>query len=272
MSKLRTYGITGMIVILVAVGGYAATAHHNKAAADTQVKLVKPKTLTIGLEGTYAPFSYRQDGQLKGFEVDLGKKISKELGLKAHFVPTAWDGLIAGVGAKKFDIVLNDVAVTPERQVKYRFSTPYLYSSEVLVVKKTNTDIKSYQDVRGRVLAESVGSNNEVIAKKFGAKTISSSEFTNSVALIKQGRAEGAFNDSGAFATYIKDNPRDAQVVKAIKVPTSASPASKIAPLINKNNAGLQKKVDGAISNLKKDGTVKTLAVKYFGTDLTKKP
>ncbi|CAM3198208.1 transporter substrate-binding domain-containing protein [Leuconostoc rapi] len=89
--------------------------------------------------------------------------------------------------------------------------------------------------------------------------------------MIKQGRAEGAFNDEGAFATYIKDNPEDAKIVKAIKVPTSASPAAKIAPLLNQKNKGLQKQVNHAIKQLSDDGTIKKLSVQYFGSDLTQK-
>lgn len=271
MKKNWIYGLI-IAAIVVIGGGYIV--HHNRAVkADNgdKTSLVKKGTLTIGLEGTYAPFSYRQDGKLKGFEVDLAKKVAEKAGLKAKFVPTAWDGLIAGIGANKFDVVFNDVAITPERQAKYLFATPYLYSREVLVVKHDNQELKSYKDVKGHTLAEGVGTNNETIAKKFGAKTIASSEFTNTVNLIKQGRAEGAFNDEGAFATYIKDNPEDAKIVKAIKVPTSASPAAKIVPLLNQKNKGLQKQVNHAIKQLSDDGTIKKLSVQYFGSDLTQK-
>ncbi|WP_220740694.1 transporter substrate-binding domain-containing protein [Leuconostoc miyukkimchii] len=272
MKKKWIYGLVIVVIFLIG-GGYLLHNNSTTVKSDNgdKASLVKNGTLTIGLEGTYAPFSYRQDGKLKGFEVDLAKKVAEKSGLKAKFIPTTWDGLIAGVGANKFDVVFNDVAITPERQAKYLFATPYLYSREVLVVRKDNKELKNYKDVKGHTLAEGVGSNNETIAKKFGAKTIASSEFTNTVSLIKQGRAEGAFNDEGAFATYIKDNPADAKVLKAIKVPTSASPAAKIAPILNKKNKGLQKQLNRAITKLIDDGTIKRLSVQYFGSDLTQK-
>jgi len=105
MKKIWIYGLI-IAAIVVIGGGYIV--HHNRAVkADNgdKTSLVKKGTLTIGLEGTYAPFSYRQDGKLKGFEVDLAKKVAEKAGLKAKFVPTAWDGLIAGIGANKFDVV-----------------------------------------------------------------------------------------------------------------------------------------------------------------------
>ena len=94
MKKNWIYGLI-IAVIVVLGGGYSV--HHNRAVkADNSDKtsLVKKGTLTIGLEGTYAPFSYRQDGKLKGFEVDLAKKVAEKSDLQAKFVPTAWDGLI----------------------------------------------------------------------------------------------------------------------------------------------------------------------------------
>ena len=73
-------------------------------------------SLPSAFEGTYAPFSYRKDGKLEGFEVELGKALAKKIGIKAKFVPTQWDSLIAGLGSQKFDLVLNDISETPARK------------------------------------------------------------------------------------------------------------------------------------------------------------
>src|SRR5699024_9555887 len=92
----------------------ARTAHAStdKISAATSSELKQKGSLTIGLEGTCAPYSYRKDGKLTGFEVELGKDIAKQMGLKAKFVPTKWDGLIEGVNTGKYDIVLNNITVT----------------------------------------------------------------------------------------------------------------------------------------------------------------
>ncbi|EEN78996.1 hypothetical protein HMPREF0539_2860 [Lacticaseibacillus rhamnosus LMS2-1] len=92
--------------------------------SDVTAELINKNELTIGLEGTYAPFSYRKDGKLEGFEVELGKALAKKIGVKAKFVPTQWDSLIAGLGSQKFDLVLNDISETPARKKVYNFTTP----------------------------------------------------------------------------------------------------------------------------------------------------
>ncbi|MGO3548730.1 MAG: transporter substrate-binding domain-containing protein, partial [Paucilactobacillus nenjiangensis] len=68
-----------------------------KSSSSDSVQLKTKGTLTVGLEGTYAPYSYREDGKLKGFEVELARDVAKKMGYKVKFVPTKWDSLIAGV-------------------------------------------------------------------------------------------------------------------------------------------------------------------------------
>ena len=83
------------------------------ANADTtkDLGLVHKDQLTVGLEGTYAPYSYRaKNGNLEGIDVDMAKAIGKKMGLKVVFVPTKWDSLVEGLRANKYDIILNDMA------------------------------------------------------------------------------------------------------------------------------------------------------------------
>src|SRR6202008_4976916 len=98
----------------------------------------------IGTEGTYAPFTYHNDsGKLVGFDVEIGEAIAAKLGVKPEFVEGKWDGLIAGLDAKRYDAVINEVAITDARKVKYDFSDPYIVSHAALIVRSDNTSIKS---------------------------------------------------------------------------------------------------------------------------------
>lgn len=134
-SILAVAGVLGLTFALNAVKSQNISAAE-KLPAQTTKELKEKGTLTIGLEGTFAPYSYRKDGKLTGFEVELGKQLAKEMGLKAKFVPTKWDGLIAGLDTGKYDVVLNNVTITKERKEKYLFSKPYIYSHFALITKK----------------------------------------------------------------------------------------------------------------------------------------
>lgn len=87
------------------------------ACGKTQTAETKtPKTLTVGLEGTYAPYSYRKDGKLTGFEVELAQKTAQRMGLKTKFVTTGWDSLIAGLNTNNYDVIFNNMAENPQRK------------------------------------------------------------------------------------------------------------------------------------------------------------
>ncbi len=236
---------------------------------STNSEVLNKGTLTVGLEGTYAPYSYRENGKLKGFEVDLAKAVAKKAGYKIKFVPTKWDSLIAGLGAKKFDIVINDIAMTPERKKAYAFSTPYIYSKSALIMKKTNNTIKSAKDIKGLKIAAATGTANADNVKKFGGQNVSSTDFSTAMELVRQNRVVAAMNSKEAFLYYQKS--QHATDLKYVEVPTDQIPAQEIGIMMSKGNSSLQKKINKALNDLREDGTLSQLSKKYFDGDITKK-
>lgn len=81
-SILAVAGVLGLTFALNAVKSQNISAAE-KLPAQTTKELKEKGTLTIGLEGTFAPYSYRKDGKLTGFEVELGKQLAKEMGLQS---------------------------------------------------------------------------------------------------------------------------------------------------------------------------------------------
>ncbi|USS89522.1 transporter substrate-binding domain-containing protein [Fructilactobacillus cliffordii] len=251
---------------LILMAGLAALVL--AACGQKQAETKTPHVLTVGLEGTYAPYSYRQNGKLTGFEVDLAKETAKRMGLKPKFVTTGWDSLIAGLNSNDYDVVFNNMAENPDRQKKFRFATPYVYSKSIVITKKDGT-IKSAKDLKGKKVAEGTGTDNWNNAKKLGANPITSPAFQTSMDMIDQGRVAAAVNSREAFEYWKKSHP-DTDLTY-FEIPTSEVKASKIAPMMNKKNAKLQAKMDKAIQSERKDGTLKRLSMKYFGTNITDK-
>ncbi|MCV3740116.1 transporter substrate-binding domain-containing protein [Lentilactobacillus hilgardii] len=257
-------GVVATGVLLTACG-----SNNSSSKGGYTSELKQSKQLTIGLEGTYAPYSYRQGGKLTGFEVDLGKAVAKKMNLKANFVPTKWDSLIAGLGSSKYDVVLNNIAETPERKKSYIFSTPYIYSRYALITKAGDKSIQKLSDVKGKKLAEGTGTNNEVQAKKLGAKTVPSGDFTTTLALIRQGRVQGTINAREAWFAYAKSNSTKGLTYH--KVSDSQAEPVNISAMFNQKDTKLKAKFNKVLQQLRKDGTLTKLSQKYFGADITKK-
>lgn len=267
-SSIKRIAITlGLVVTGLVLT--ACSSNGSSSKSGYQADLKQSKQLTIGLEGTYAPYSYRKDGKLTGFEVDLGKAVAKKMKLKANFVPTKWDSLIAGLGSDKYDVVLNNIAETPERKKSYIFSTPYIYSRYALISKAGDKSIQKLSDVKGKKLAEGTGTNNEAQAKKLGAKTVPSGDFTTTLALIRQGRVQGTINAREAWFAYAKTNSTKGLAYH--KVSDSQAEPVKISAMFNQKDTKLKAKFNQVLQQLRKDGTLAKLSQKYFGADITEK-
>ena len=236
------------------------------ALAQTALDEIKSAgALRVGTEGTYAPFSFHDaSGALVGFDVEIAREIAKRIGVEAQFVEGPWDGLIAGIDANRYDVVVNQVGITDERKAKYDFSEPYIASKAALVVKGDNTVITSFEDLKGKKAAQTITSNFGKLAQANGAEIVPTDGFDQSIALVLQGRADATINDSLSFYDLKKQKP-DADV----KIAATQPDADYSGVLLAKNKPELLDAINKALTDLKADGTYATISQKYFGEDVS---
>ena len=221
--------------------------------------------LRIGTEGTYAPFTYHDaSGTLVGFDVEIGQEVAKRIGVKAEFVEGPWDGLIAGIDANRYDVVINQVGINDERKAKYDFSEPYIASKAALVVKGDNAEIKSFEDLAGKKSAQTLTSNFGKLAQQYGAEIVPTEGFDQSIALVVQGRADATINDSLSFFDFKKQQP-DANV----KIVATQADADFSGVLLAKGKPELVEAINAALAAIKEDGTYAGISQKYFGEDVS---
>lgn len=237
-----------------------------KADKDLLKKVKDEGKLLIGTEGTYPPFTFHDtSGNLTGFDVDLAKEVAKRIGVKPEFKETQWDAMFAGLDAKRFDMIANEVGIRPDRQEKYDFSDPYITSAGVLIVHKDNDKVKAFEDIKGLNAAQSLTSNYADMAKKYGAKIVGVDGFQQAVELLAQKRVDVTINDKLSFLDYKKQKP-DAP----IKVVATADDASSSGFMFRKNSDTLVDEVNKALKEIIDDGTYKKISEKWFGEDVLK--
>jgi len=223
--------------------------------------------LRVATEGTYSPFSFHdpKSNKLTGYDVEVAQAVGKQLGKKVEFSETQFDAIFAGLEAKRYDVIANQIGVNPERQAKYLFSTPYTYSNGVVITRADDTSVHSLADIKGKTSAQSTTSNFAQTATDAGAKIEAVEGFTQAITLLKQSRVDVTVNDSLAFLEYQKTTGD-----KDVKVAASVGDKSQSALAFRKDEAGLQTQVDGALAKLESDGTLSKLSEKYFGEDVSK--
>jgi L-cystine transport system substrate-binding protein len=236
------------------------------ALAGQSLETIKSNgVFRIGTEGTYAPFTYHDaNGQLAGFDVEIGREIAKRLGVKPEFLEGKWDGLIAGLDANRYDAVINQVGITEQRKQKYDFSDPYIASKAVLIVRGDNDGIKGFADLQGKKSAQSLTSNFAKLAEQSGASLVGTDGFDQSIQLVLNGRADATINDSLSFLDFKKHKP-DANV----KIAAQEADADHSGVIIRKGEPELLAAINQALAEIKADGTYQKIADTYFGQDVS---
>lgn len=261
--------ISVILALALCLCVFAGCGKKEEAAADRLVQIQSKGELVIALEGNWAPWSFHDDSDaLVGYDVEVGKAIAEKLGVKATFVEGEWDGLLAGVEAGRYDMVINGVDITDSRKETYDFSAPYAYIRTALVVKSDNDTITSFEDLKGKTTANSIGSTYMELAEQYGATCSGVDTLDETIQMVLQGRADATLNADVSFYDYLNQHP-DA----AIKIVAEADDANEVAIPMQKGDASaaLRQAVDKAIEELRSEGTLSELSNKYFGADISSK-
>ncbi len=234
-------------------------------AADDLDRILAAGVITIGTEGTWPPMTYHDEaGELTGFDVEVAKAIAEKLGVKAEFVETDWDSLIAGLGVGRFDIIVNEVTPTEERKQTYDFSDPYTYVYDVVITKEDNNDISTMEDLKGKKTSNTISSTHAQIAESYGAEVIAVDTFEASIEMVLQGRADATINGELVFNDYITQKPDS-----GLKIAVYNKEAISTAIPVRKGQDRLREAINKALEELKNDGTFNEISMRYFGKDIT---
>lgn len=236
---------------------------------DSLASVQDAGVLIVGTEGTYRPFTYHEDGSgaLTGYDVEVMRAVASRLGVDVQFEETQWDGIFAGLDAGRFDVVANQVSITPEREQKYVFSQPYTYSSGVVVVAASTTGIGSFADLEGKRTAQSLTSNWYALAEDAGARVEPVEGWAQAVALVRDGRVDATVNDLLTFLDY-----RQQEGAEGLRVAAQTDELSRSAFAFAAGSESLAAAVDEALVDLREDGTLARLAQQFFGEDVSVAP
>ncbi|EIF2843786.1 amino acid ABC transporter substrate-binding protein [Vibrio parahaemolyticus] len=249
--------------VKVAVAAIALSAATVQAAVDTAATEVK-----VGMSGRYFPFTFVKQDKLQGFEVDMWDEIGKRNDYKIEYVTSNFSGLFGLLETGRIDTISNQITMTDERKAKYLFADPYVIDGAQITVRKGNDSIKGVDDLAGKTVAVNLGSNFEQLLRqydkdgKINIKTYDTG-IEHDVAL---GRADA----------FVMDRLSALELIKKTGLPLelAGEPFETIQnawPFVN-NEKGqkLQAEVNKALAEVRADGTVEKISVKWFGADITK--
>jgi polar amino acid transport system substrate-binding protein len=224
---------------VLTVGGAAAIAStlvgslrgRGVAQAQTQTsgkplldEILDRKELRVGTFLQYPPIMFKdKNGEAQGFEVDMARDMGQALGVKVTFVDSAWEGLLPGIQAGKFDVIIAQMAITAERAKVIHFAKPFEATGLVVVVSPkaplTDTsDVKAvvaYLNKADKKVVVQLGSVNEKGKKLYfpAAQTVTIQNLLDGYLQVSTGRGDAYITDDVSALSYLKEHPGSSKVV-----------------------------------------------------------
>jgi polar amino acid transport system substrate-binding protein len=246
--------------------GNSGSGGSDKAAA-AGITLVKPGKLTVCTHLPYKPFQYKDGTKVVGFDVDLLDLVAKDLGLEQDTVNIEWAQVTSGAAfqAKKCDMGMGAMTITPERQAAISITQPYMDATQVLMVKK-DSGITSLADLKGKIVGAQSDTTGKKYAdeqgKKYGFKVIPFNDLALQENNVKSGRVAAAINDNGVLYDFVKANPDMAVVTEF-----NTGEQYGFGALKDGSGPKLVEKFNTLLAAAKSDGKYNEIYKKWFGVE-----
>lgn len=235
------------------------------ASGSDTMQLVTDGTLTIGTSAEYEPFEYMEDGEYKGFDLELAQAIADDLGLELKIENVDFDTIVPGVASgTKYDMGIAAITATPEREKEVGFTDSYYMDDQAIVTMADNTEVTgdNYADAlnaEGVKIAVQSGSTAEAFAKENfpNAELVPFKNATDCFAAVQSSQANALVTNRSVAAQLVATSFSNEQVIKQI------STGEEYAIAVNKDNTALLDALNDSIAKLTEDGTVDELMTKY---------
>lgn len=225
-------------------------------------------TLIVGFDQSYPPYGYvGDDGEFTGFDLELAKAVCEKNGWSLQLEPIDWDAKDALIGSGAINCIWNGFTME-NREDDYTFSEPYMYNEQVVVVKK-DSDMKSLEDLSGKIVITQVDSAalhvlEDDDAAAGGQAALASTfadlqqigDYNNAFMQLESGMVDAVACDL-SIASYQMAAKPDVYVKLGMLSPEHYAVGFK------KGDDDLAKQVTDALKALNEDGTVKALCDKY---------
>ena len=240
----------------------SACAEKDKLADGSE--LINKEEFVFAASGEFKPFSYMNDDlTMSGFDIEVGKALAKEMGLKPVPKRIKFKGIVEGVKTGRADAAVASHTINPQRSKHVSFSTPYYYSGPQIFTRP-DSDIKTTDDLKGKEVAVAKGSTYAEIASEYTDNVKTYDSDVTALQALSTGRHDAVVTD---FVTRknAANEGFDIQEQELIE-------RSEQAIVLPQDNPNLLKRVNEALEKLREDGTLSEISMEFFGEDITKKP
>ena len=230
------------------------------------------KDLKVAIDPTYEPFTFKKDGKPAGFDVDIANALCEQIKRKCVFVEQPWDGMIPGLMARKYEVIISSMSITEDRQKQIDFTEKY-YNTPSRVVTKKDVKYTGPASIKGKKIGVLKASTQEKYAmgelKPAGVEVVAYEAQDQVYLDIKAGRLDGTVADhvevTGGFLS--KPEGKDHELKgEDLFIPKYFGVGAGIG--LRKGQDALKSELNAAIKAIRANGSYKAINDRYFKFDV----
>ena len=227
----------------------------------TDLGLINEGQLLVGTDTPFPPFEIGQPPDISGYDIEVMNAVAENIGLQVTYQDTGFDTIFRDVANGQFDISAAASTITPERQQKVNFSDPYYEAQQALVVPQ-DSEIMTTDDLSGATVSAQDGTTGETYAndETDAAEVRGVPEGPDAIAAVQTGQVDAAIIDQPVAVDAV-EKQGGIEIVQSI--PTNELYGFAMA----RDKTALLDAVNGALVEIKDNGTLAQLYQKYFKTD-----
>lgn len=168
------------------------------------------KVYRVGIDTTYPPFEFEEDGEYKGIDIDLFTAIAENQGFEFEFSPMDFGGIIPSMEAGQLDVAIAGMSITEERKETVDFSDPYFEAGLSLVVSEDETGITTIEDLAGKTVAVKTGTTGATYAteqaEEVGFEVVQFDDSPTMFQEVVNGNADALIEDYPVISYAIAQN------------------------------------------------------------------
>ena len=240
------------VACLAACG--SSSSANTSSAADSSAK----ETLTMATNAEFPPYEYYEGDNVVGIDAEIAQLIADKLGMELEIVDVAFESIVPGVQAGKYDMGMAGMTVNEERLESVNFSSSYATGVQVVIVKEDGP-IASLDDISGKMIGVQTNTTGDIYASgDYGDEYVT--RYDNgalAVEGLKSDKVDCVIIDNEPAKAYVAPN-------EGLKILDTEYTVEDYAICFAKENTALQEKVNGALEVLIADGSVQKIIDKYI--------
>ena len=241
-----------VLALILVIGCFAACG--KKEEKKTEEK----KTLVMATNAEFPPYEYHEGDAVVGIDAEIAKLIADKLGMELKIEDVAFDSIIPGVQARKYDMGMAGMTVNEERLQSVNFSESYATGVQVVIVNEGGS-IASLDDIAGKKIGVQTSTTGDIYASDdFGDENVVKFDSgAAAVEALKSGKVDCVIIDNEPAKSYVAAN-------EGLKILETEYAVEDYAICFAKENTELQEKVNAALKELIADGSVQKIIDKYI--------